>query len=154
MEEQVSAPWQTLAWFLKSQVCLIQYQVALTSFLNLVSLVESWIQNLLKKIWKCRTVNLQIVLQRFKVNHEGSENGFLWGDKFLDVLWAMKTEGKTPPGRFSLVPHLHYHFTADVNYPFSKFCSIVWSCSEQHEKRGLMKRWLFIEMNWIITRQS
>lgn len=68
---------------------------------------------------------VQIVLQRFQVHHEDSENGWLWGDKFPDGLWAMKTEGQTPPGRFSLLPHLSYHFSADINHPFSTLCSIV-----------------------------
>jgi hypothetical protein len=68
---------------------------------------------------------IQVVLQRFQVHHEDSEKGWLWGDKFPNGLWAMKTEEDAPPGMFSLLPHLSYHFSADINHPFSSFCSIV-----------------------------
>ena len=84
--------------------------------------VETW-EKTGGALWRVEDV-IKVVLQRFLVEHDNSEKGWLWGPSFPNGLWAMKVEGDAPPGRFSLSPHLSYHFTVDVNHAFSG-CTIV-----------------------------
>jgi hypothetical protein len=61
---------------------------------------------------------IAIVLERFRVKHEPSSAGFVWGSDHVKGFWAVSVEKDSAPGRFSLCPHLFYHFTVDVNHAY------------------------------------
>ena len=67
---------------------------------------------------------IAVVLERYRVKHEPSSPGFVWGSDHLKGFWAVAVEKGSAPGRFSLAPHLFYHLSADIHHAYGS-CSIA-----------------------------
>jgi hypothetical protein len=105
---------------LKLNACTVQSDTMFT----IPVLIERW-EKSGGALWRVEDA-VAVVLERFRVKHEASAKGIIWGAAGLNGFWAVVVEGggENEQKRFSLCPHLGYHFTADAKSGYSS-CAIA-----------------------------